>query len=191
MEEYVEVTKRFEEQKTKINRLWNIGQDTAELLKMLVLIKQPSIVLELGTSNGYSTFHIAQSLLETAVLYTVDVEAARQDLAKENLKHFENIVFINQRIEDYIPQIKYQIDFLFIDANKLNYLKYLLALEVKLSNGAVIIADNINSHEGNIEEYTEYITRSKDKYTSIKLDIDSGIWISHYHEPERLDIKRS
>jgi predicted O-methyltransferase YrrM len=181
MEKYIEVLEKFTQQRLAINRLWNIGEQTANLLKLLVLIKKPSIVLELGTSNGYSTFHLAELLPKKSKLYTVDVEPVRQDLAKDNLKDFKNIVFISKRIEDYIPLINYRIDFLFIDANKLNYLKYLKELENKMSDGAIIIADNINSHGGTIDEFLKYIYKFNKKFTTIKLDIESGVIISKFN----------
>jgi len=180
VEKYLEVFERFNEQRNRITRLWNIGQQTADLLKMIVLIKVPKIVLELGTSNGYSTFHIAMSLTSEAIVYTIDVEPARQDLAKENLKKFNNIRFISMRIEDYIPMIDYNIDLLFIDANKTNYLTYLKALEDKLSKNAVIIADNINSHTGSIKQFLLYIKRCRKKYQFVKLDIETGVVIAIY-----------
>ena len=180
MEKYLEEIERFKRQRESISRLWNIGQQTADLLKMLVLIKEPKITLELGTSNGYSTFHIAMALAQNAILYTIDVEPARQNLAKENLKCLNNIKFISMRIEDYIPKIDYKIDLLFIDANKTNYLTYLKALENKLSNNAVVIADNINSHTGSIKQFLTYLKRCRKKYQFVKLDIETGVVVAVY-----------
>jgi predicted O-methyltransferase YrrM len=68
------------------------------------------------------------------------------------------------------------IDFLFIDANKPNYKKYLQLLEPNLSSGALIIADNIDSHK-TTEKYVEYVLTSE-KYTTIHLRLDAGLLIS-------------
>ena len=180
--QYKEIIERFEEQKESISRLWNVGIETAELLSMLVMLKKPQVVLELGTSNGYSTFHL--TLLGSAKVYTIDVENTRQDLAKDNLKGFGNIVFISERIEDYLPKIDYKIDLLFIDANKTNYLKYLQILEGHLADGALVIADNINTHMENTTNYADYV-RNSDLYTTIRLSIDAGLLVSifNYESP--------
>ncbi|MCL2065121.1 MAG: class I SAM-dependent methyltransferase [Candidatus Cloacimonetes bacterium] len=175
---YAHILSAFQEQMNKINRLWNVEKETAELLSFLVLIKKPKIILELGTSNGFSTFYMA--IHKSSKIITIDVEKARQDLAKINLNIFENIEFISERIEDYIPKINYEIDFLFIDANKPNYLKYLQILEKKLTNGAIIVADNIDSHK-TTKIYNDYVKNSK-TYTTIHLSIDSGLLISYFNK---------
>jgi len=176
---YQDVLSRFDQQRKCINRLWNVGLETAELLSILVMIKQPKIVLELGTSNGFSTFHLA--LFKNIKIYTIDVENTRQDLAKENLLGFENIIFISERIEDYLPKIDYNIDFLFIDANKTKYFDYLILIEKHLSKNALILADNIDTHLENTMNYKEYV-RNSDKYTTIHLNIDAGILMSVYNK---------
>ena len=175
---YTDIKKAFQEQFNKINRLWNVEKETAELLSFLILLKKPNIVLELGTSNGFSTFYMA--IHKDSKIITIDVEKARQDLAKENLNSFKNIEFVSERIEDYLPKIDYKIDFLFIDANKPNYLKYLQILEKHLSNEAIIVADNIDSHK-TTQKYKDYVLNSK-VYTTIHLSIDAGLLISYFNK---------
>jgi len=172
---YNHILNKFDQQRESISRLWNVGTETAELLSLLVMIKKPKIILELGTSNGFSTFHLAFPTLTQ--IYTIDVENARQDLAKDNLQSFKNIIFITERIEDYLPKIDYEIDLLFIDANKTNYLKYLQLLENHLSNDALVIADNIDTHLENTTNYSDYV-RNSDLYTTIHLNIDAGLLVS-------------
>jgi len=169
------IVQNFSLQKKNISRLWNVDIETAELLGFLVLLKKPNIVVELGTSNGFSTFHLALGL--KVKIITIDVEKARQDLAIENLGNFQNIEFISDRIENYLPKIDYSIDFLFIDANKTNYLNYLQLIEKHLSSNAVVVADNIDSHTGAIDLYKEYVINS-DKYITIHLSLDNGLLIS-------------
>ena len=174
---FLPILEKFDEQRNNISRLWNVGQETAELLSFLVMLHNQRIILELGTSNGFSTFHLA--LPQTAKVISIDVEKARQDLARSNLQDFQHLELISDRIENYLPKIDYQIDLLFIDANKTNYLHYLLELEKHLAENALIIADNIDSHTGNIKKYQEYVTES-DKYITIHLSIENGLLISRY-----------
>jgi len=178
IKDYSEVFERFAQQKNEIHRLWNVGIETANLLVLLVKILNPNIILELGTSNGFSTFHLA--LLKTAKVITIDVEDSRQKLAKENLKQFKNIRFITERIEDYLPKIDFKIDMLFIDANKTHYLKYLKSIEKHLKNNAIVIADNIDSHGESIRDYREYVTSSP-KYISTHISIEAGLLVSLFN----------
>jgi predicted O-methyltransferase YrrM len=181
------VLHKFQLQKQAIRRLWNVGKETAELLAFLVHITEPKIVLELGTSNGFSAFHLA--LRKETKVISIDVETARQDLAKMNLKDFANIEFITQRIENYIPVIDYEIDMLFIDANKTNYLKYLQQLEVYLKDKAIVVADNIDSHSETIKTYRDYVLNS-DKYTTIHLSLEAGLLISSYKKNKDVNMKK-
>jgi predicted O-methyltransferase YrrM len=179
---YHEIMVAFAEQKNVTQRLWNVEAETANLLTMLAMISKPKIILELGTSNGFSTFHLALAYpyiykdVPQHRLITIDIETTRQKLAIKNLKQFSHIEFIYMRIEDYLPAIDYQIDFLFIDANKSNYLKYLQWIEPHLSAGAIIVADNIDSHSTN-DSYKDYV-RDSAMYTTIHISIDDGLLIS-------------
>ena len=179
---YSDVLKKFSAQKQEIHRLWNVGENTARLLYFMIELKNPVNVLELGTSNGFSTFHLALS--QKAKIYTIDVEDARQSLARQNLSEFSNITFVSERIEDYLPKIDYKIDMLFIDANKTNYLKYLQFLEQHLTDNALVVADNIDSHADTIKPYAEYIIKS-DKYITIHLSLDDGLLLSIYKKEEQ------
>lgn len=50
---------KFKVQKQNLRRLWNISEKCAELLFLLILAKKPKRILEIGTSNGYSTFWLS------------------------------------------------------------------------------------------------------------------------------------
>ena len=52
---------KFKAQKNEIKRLWNIPQETAELLYTFIKIKAPEHILEIGTSNGFSTFWLSRN----------------------------------------------------------------------------------------------------------------------------------
>jgi predicted O-methyltransferase YrrM len=175
---HTNLLKKFSLQKNENRRLWNVGNETAELLSLIVMIHKPKIVLELGTSNGYSTFHLALS--KESKIITIDVEKSRNELAINNLQEFQNIEFITDRIENYIPKINYTIDMLFIDSNKNNYLNYLVSLEKHFRNGTVIIADNIDSHL-TTKQYQNFIKKSI-KYKTIHLSIEDGVLISIFND---------
>ena len=70
-----------------------------------------------------------------------------------------------------------KIDFLFIDADKKNYLKYLKKLEPFLNPGAIIAADNAVNFQDLMPDYLDYL-RQSDKYYSYLLQIDNGLMIS-------------
>ena len=175
--DYNELLKRFREQALSNNRLWNVNQETAYLLNMLVTIKQPKHILEIGTSNGYSTFFLA--LDKNIRVTTIEVDEKRQALAKDNLKEFANINFIYAKAEEVLEKLDIMIDFLFIDANKPAYIRYLKLCEPFLNDNALIVADNIDTHPETTRQYQEYVINSPD-YKTVHLSLDAGLLISMF-----------
>lgn len=166
---------RFEIQKNNIRRLWNIPQETAELLYTFVKIKAPKHILEIGTSNGFSTFWLSLAA-ETcgAVVDTIEVDEDRFKLAKENLANRKNVVQRLGKAELIIPELSSKYDLIFIDGGKINYIDYIKLLLNKMNNNAIIVSDNVISHQDTVQEYLDYI-ESSELFENVTLNIDSGI----------------
>ncbi len=70
----------------RLDRLRNLEPDTAELLAVLVRATAAHNVLELGTSNGFSTLWLADAVDATGGhLTSVEIEADRSAQAARNL----------------------------------------------------------------------------------------------------------
>ena len=179
--QYKQQLLEFKHQKNKINRLWNITEQTAQLLYMFIKTKQPKNILEIGTSNGYSTFWISLAIdkLE-ANIDTIEVDRSRFKQAQKNLSGIKNIILHFGKAEQIIPELDKKFDFVFIDANKVDYIKYIKLLMNKLNNKAIIIADNVISHKDSLQEYLDYIN-SVPAFESMLLNIDSGLEISVFN----------
>jgi predicted O-methyltransferase YrrM len=64
-----------------------------------------------------------------------------------------------------IPELKDTIDFVFIDAEKTEYMDYLRLVEDKLHKGSVIVADNAGIFANPMIDYLRYV-RTSEKYRS-------------------------
>ncbi len=170
----------FHKQKMNIGRLWNVPKSTAKLLYSFVLIKSPKNIIEIGTSNGYSTFWLSIAAeICNAKIDTIEVEKDRFKMAKDNLKKRNNITLHLGKAENIIPNLNKTFDLVFIDAGKIGYINYIKLLETKLSHNALIIADNVISHRSTTKDYLDYIN-SRDYYENVELEIDSGLELSFY-----------
>src|ERR1700748_3540655 len=74
-------------QPDRLDRLRNLEPDSAALFALLGPAKRPQRLLELGTSNGYSTIWLADAALSVDSEFTsVDVDSERLNQARANLR---------------------------------------------------------------------------------------------------------
>ncbi len=122
------------------------GAYQGRLLAMLARLAKPRRILEIGTFTGYSALCLCEGLTEDGCLYTIDVN---EELESFTRSFFERSVYsskIDYRIGkamEVIPDIDEVFDFVFIDADKLNYSAYFDLVIDKVSPGGLIIADNV------------------------------------------------
>src|ERR1700741_2418114 len=71
----------------RLERVRDVEPPTAALLCVLIRATGARRILELGTSNGYSTIWLADAAESTrGSVVTVDVDRVRTELARENLR---------------------------------------------------------------------------------------------------------
>lgn len=173
--------KKFRKTGEKGLRLWSVPRSTAELLRLLVLTKKPKTILELGTSGGYSAMWLASAAAEIkAKVFTIEMSPLKVAMARENLINsgmMKYVTIIKGDLYTTLPAWNKPIDFLFIDANKKNYLRYLKQLEPHLNKGALIVADNCSDFGDWMKDYLKYVQTSP-KYASTLLEMDHGLMIS-------------
>jgi predicted O-methyltransferase YrrM len=170
----------FIAQKDKIRRLWNVDIETAEFLYGMIIRQKPEHILEIGSSNGYSTFWLSLAAEQVNSTFdSIEVDESRFQLAKANLRNRTNVNLINGLAEHIIPQLTYTYGFIFIDAGKVDYINYLKLLIPKLTERATIIADNVISHNTTVIDYLDFMRKS-DFFETETLKLGSGLEISTY-----------
>ena len=122
------------------------GHLQGRMLSFFSRMLQPSSILEIGTYTGYSALCLAEGLKPHGKLITID---CNDELEQRVRSYFEASSFntcIDYRIGDarmLVPSLSGPFDLVFIDADKVNYALYFDLVKDKLSNGGVIIADNV------------------------------------------------
>ncbi len=179
-----EFLNRFSRQKREISRLWNICRETADFIAFLIKLHKPLYILEIGTSNGFSAFCMSLAAEEFSTeIYTIECDEERYRLAKDNLAGKEKIKIRYGKAEEIIPELKHKYDFVFLDANKEQYHLYLELLKPHLANNALIVADNVHSHQHSVKEYIRKV-RNDPNLTSLAIPIGSGLEITLYRTGE-------
>lgn len=162
-------------------RAWAIPKTSGQFLRMLVLAHKPKTILELGTSFGYSALWMAYGAKFCGgKVYTVDLIKPKIKTAKKYFKKAKLDGYIRQiegRIGDVLGDWSKKIDFVFMDADKANYLSYIKQIEPHLAKGALIVADNAVDFGCLMKDYIKYMGESG-KYHSYLFKMDNGLLVS-------------
>ena len=160
------------EEFAKNNFMFNIPREGGELLNLIVNIRKPKKILEIGTSNGYSTIWLG---MEGYEVYTIEIDKEKIKLARENFKKagLKKIKILEDNALETLPKLKEKFDFVFLDAIKKDYLNYFKL--INFDENAVVIADNIITHEKQVKEYVEYVRKNHKSYF---LDIGNGMEVT-------------
>jgi predicted O-methyltransferase YrrM len=149
-------------QADRLDRFRNVEPDTAELLGVLIRATGAQRILELGTSNGYSTIWLADAAQATGGrVVSVDVDAARTELARANVAAAGLGDGVELRTEDAgsilagAPEAAWE--FVFLDAERPAYPGYLPDLVRTLAPSGVLAIDNVLSHAHELVEFTARI----------------------------------
>lgn len=163
---------------------WNISRQTGMLINTLIKAMGAQSVLEIGTSNGYSGLWITKALKTTGGKYTtIEYFDKRQSIAIENFKKC-GVIDITRTLQGSAIKIlkalsfDEKFDFVFIDANKAEYVDYFELIKPHLSPKALILADNITTHPDKVKTFIDAVDSDSDFQWEI-LDIPGGLLLAY------------
>jgi predicted O-methyltransferase YrrM len=156
--------------------IFMIGPEKAVRLAELVREKKPERIVECGAAIGYSGLWIARELkaLGKGKLITIEIDPQRAKEAEENFRKAGVADFIEIKVGDarqIAKELEGPIDFLFLDHNFSNYHPTFLAIEDKLADGAMIVADNAGVGAQAMADYLRLV-RSRYKSQTEWFDTD-------------------
>jgi predicted O-methyltransferase YrrM len=141
----------------RLERLRNVEPDTARLLALLVRATAARRLLELGTSNGYSTLWLADAVRSVGGrLVSVEVDAVRSGEAAENLERAGLRELVELRVQDAAETLRNSADgawdMIFLDAERSAYSGYWPHLTRVLRPGGLLAVDNVLSHAQQVRD---------------------------------------
>lgn len=172
-----------EEDSMKENRLdrWrNLEPESALFISIVIRSQQTKHLLEIGTSNGYSTLWFADALKSTnGKLTSIEIEKERTAYASENLKKFgfnTNAELITTDAKSFLAQALPIYDMIFLDAERKYYMEYWPDLKrlITQTNGAILCVDNVISHQHEVSEFTEIIKLDEELINTV-INVGAGI----------------
>lgn len=140
--------------KKLVRRTWSdtdlpqmqVGHLEGTFLKFLVKLSGAKRILEIGTFTGYSTLAMAEGLPSGGRIITCDINPRTTAIAREFWRkspHGEKIILSLGPAAHTIAKLKGKLDFVFIDADKENYIRYWELCVPKMRQGGLIVADNV------------------------------------------------
>ncbi len=131
-------------------RLRQVTPEVGRFLHVLVLATRPRRILEAGTSGGYSTIWLAAAAQAVGATFTtLEIDPAKVELATRNLADAgltDEVRIVQGDAFAYLRERQDSIDFVFLDAEKEDYLAFLGLVVPLLSVGGLLVADNLTSH---------------------------------------------
>ncbi len=174
----------------KKNNFPIVNRLVGRLLFILAKIKNPKLVVELGSGFGYSAYWFARAITEGTVVLTdykeKNIEYAGKTFRKAGL--LDRVVMrLGEAIE--IAKEYRGIDILFIDIEKHQYLSAIKTLLPHLNENALVIADNAlwygkvlqettDRQTMGIKEFNEFMFNHKDFFTTI-IPIRDGVLVAY------------
>jgi predicted O-methyltransferase YrrM len=144
-------------------RMLNITRDTGEFLAVLVHATAARRVLEIGTSNGYSTLWLADAArgiggsVTTVEFAEFKIELASANFARSGLSPFITLVHDDAgRLLQRSDPSTY--DLIFLDSERPEYPGWWPHLRRVLRPGGLLIVDNATSHVEQMAPFVALVT---------------------------------
>ncbi|HEV7302373.1 MAG TPA: class I SAM-dependent methyltransferase [Tepidisphaeraceae bacterium] len=155
-----------------------ISRDVGHLLANIALAHQAKLIVEVGTSYGFSGMWWS-ALLATCNghLHTIDVLDKKYSTAKATFAAAglaDRVTSHLGNAREIIPTIPGVIDVAFIDADKPSTQAYFDLLWLKLRVGGAIVTDNVISHPQEMEAYLTAL-RARDDAHTVTIPMRAGV----------------
>ncbi len=123
-----------------------IDQETARFLGVLLDMKRPKRILEIGCAIGFSSIFMTKYLADGGKITTIDrfevmIRQARENFEKFNVQ--DKIELIEGDAVEVLDQLDESFDVIFLDAGKGQYINMLENCIRLLNSGGLLIADDI------------------------------------------------
>lgn len=130
-------------------------------LKLLLAMKEPKEILEVGTAIGFSALLMSEYGPKDCHITTIEKYEKRIPLAKENFKKAgqeKRITLLEGDAARILKELKGSYDFIFMDAAKGQYIHFLPDILKLMPEGGLLISDNV-LQEGDVMESRFAVTR--------------------------------
>lgn len=130
-------------------------------LKLLLTMKQPKRILEVGTAIGFSALLMSEYAPKDCKITTIEKYEKRIPLARENFKKAgkeDSVTLLEGDASLILKELTDSYDFIFMDAAKGQYIHFLPDILKLMPVGGVLVSDNV-LQDGDVMESRFAVTR--------------------------------
>ncbi|MBD5556130.1 MAG: O-methyltransferase [Roseburia sp.] len=138
-----------------------IRKEMQSFLKLMLSLKKPSKILEVGTAVGFSALLMAEYAPKDAQITTIENYEKRIPIARENFRRVGRegqITLLEGDAAEVLGTLQESYDFIFMDAAKGQYIHFMPEILRLLARDGVLISDNV-LQDGDIIESRFAVTR--------------------------------
>lgn len=169
-------------QTDRTQKMLNITKDTGEFLTVFIKAAKSRSILEIGTSNGYSTIWLTVGAKYTGGrIITVDFSEVKAEMAKDNFEKAELTGLIEQVVDDagnFLENAQADAyDFIFLDSQRSAYIKWFADIKRIMKRGGTLVVDNALSHKTEMDAFMSHVNGDPD-FTTCLLPVGNGQYVA-------------
>lgn len=172
---------------------YNLDRHTAELLFVLARLTRPATVVEVGTANGYSAIVLGAAVQPChGRVITIErdgrlIEEARANIVSAGLQ--DVVTVYPGSAYKVLKRLPGPLDFVFLDATKQEYVGYLERIRPALSPHALLLADNVLSHQDELLSFLQEVMSDR-RFSTTIVPLGLGLLVAAYASEDRPAVPR-
>ena len=159
------------EKEARENRVPIIRREMQSFLKVLLRITSPRLILEVGTAVGFSTLLMSEYAPEDCRITTIENYEKRIPIARENFRKAgkeDRITLLEGDAAQVLKTLEGSYDVICMDAAKAQYSHFLPDILRLLSNGGILVSDNVLQDGDLIESHFAVERRNRTIYKRMR-----------------------
>lgn len=160
-----------------------VSEEDGRFLRAMVVSRGATRALEIGAADGYSAIWIGLGLRETGGrLTTIEFDPSRARGAAENIRRAglaDIVTVVPGDAFQQIPKIAGTVDFVFLDAWKRDYKRFLDLVMPRLEPRGLFLGHNVVNKRSEMGDFLDAIQRNPSLWTTIVSPSGEGISLSY------------
>ena len=177
-----DVGKLLADIKAKDKGMLAVSEEDGRFLRVMVATRGAKHALEIGGASGYSAIWIGMGLRETGGrLVTIEYDAVRAKELAENIRRagLSDIVqVVSGDAFQQIPKVPGTFDFVFLDAWKKDYKRFLDVVYPRLDKGGLFLAHNVVNKRSEMGDFLDAVQKNPSLWTTIVSPSGEGMSVS-------------